>query len=742
MADASPADLARAENAVIIASTWGEGDPPQRAEGFLAALMDAGAPRLEKLRYAVLALGDRAYARFCETGRRIDERLAELGAARLAERIECDLDYAGPASGWIEKALPLFAPPAAAPAPAGGPEGGPEGGDVIHVDFARSVFGPTNPFPATLVERTGLRSSRADGEALHLELDLEGAGFAWEPGDSLAFHPRNAPMLAAAILTAVGQEGNAALAEALIGERDITTLTRPMVEKYRELTGDAALGKLLGEEGRAEEYLAGRQPLDLFEDFPHALAPEALSFLLRKLPPRAYSIASSRKLTGSAAHLLVATVRYQTQGRARGGVASLDLAERHDAGGKIHVHLKPNPHFRLPADPATRVIMIGPGTGVAPFRAFLQEREAMDAGGRHLALLRPPALHARLPLPARMAGMAEERDSGTDRPRLLARPAGENLRPGPDVGGAARPLRVDRGGRACVRVRRRQGDGARRARDAAADHRRSGRMRRGGGGGALGDMVRGGRYLGMSIDVGAAAERRPSARRGGGRAAQRAVWRARRPGAAFARDRAAFPGTDRARLVLRGGIGGAAGACGRGRSSDPGDLPRYREASRRDARLSRPLIARLGLSDVRSMRPEAAPLAAEDPEEWLWNDDPDRCCHLRKVLPLEAALRPFSAWITGRKRYQGGARGGLASFEADAAGRIKLNPLAAWQPDEIAAFLAARELPRHPLGARGFLSIGCIPCTRAVRPGEAMRAGRWADRAKTECGIHLSIGSE
>lgn len=154
------------------------------------------------------------------------------------------------------------------------------------------------------------------------------------------------------------------------------------------------------------------------------------------------------------------------------------------------------------------------------------------------------------------------------------------------------------------------------------------------------------------------------------------------------------------------------------------------------------LVARLGLRDVRSTRPEAEALAAEDPEEFLWNDDPDRCCHLRKVLPLEAALRPFSAWITGRKRYQGGMRGALPMFEADGAGRIKLNPLAGWQPGEIARFLAARELPQHPLSARGFLSIGCIPCTRAVRPGEAMRAGRWAGRAKTECGIHLSIGSE
>ena len=161
-----------------------------------------------------------------------------------------------------------------------------------------------------------------------------------------------------------------------------------------------------------------------------------------------------------------------------------------------------------------------------------------------------------------------------------------------------------------------------------------------------------------------------------------------------------------------------------------GETLRYRDT----------LVARLGLADVRSLTPDADAVARRDPDGMLWRHAPDSCCALRKVAPLEAALRPFAAWISGRKRYHGGARAGLPAFEQEGA-RIKINPLASLAACDIEAELAARDLPRHPLVADGFLSIGCMPCTaRPIRAADP-RSGRWAESEKTECGIHQSLNS-
>ncbi len=372
MADATPEGLTGLRNVLVIASTWGEGDPPQRAAGFFRALRAADAPRLPGLRFSVLALGDRAYANFCTTGRRIDERLAELGATRVAALVECDVDYEAPAMAWLGEALRDLARDEAADG----------AGAVIHVDFARGgEHAPapdrTTPFAAEITERVNLNGSRSSAETWHLELSLEGSGIAYEPGDALAVLPRNDPALVEAVAKAAGIVPDTALAAALAARLDIVTLTRPMLEAYATLTGEPRLA----DEAARAAFLDRRQVIDLLETFAHRLSAEQLTGLLRPLQPRFYSIASSRKVVEEAAHLLVAPVRYHAHGRARSGVASVHMADRGHVGETVDVFLKPNPQFRLPADPARKVLMIGPGTGVAPFRAFMQEREATGARG-------------------------------------------------------------------------------------------------------------------------------------------------------------------------------------------------------------------------------------------------------------------------------------------------------------------------------------------------------------------------
>jgi sulfite reductase (NADPH) flavoprotein alpha-component len=354
MADATPAQVTGAQNLLVIASTWGEGDPPQRAIDFYAALMADDAPRFDGVRYAVLALGDRAYARFCETGRVFDERFAALGATRVAERIECDLDYEAPAANWVDGTLQTLRTDL----------GEPEAGAVIHVDFARAaaestMWSRTRPFEAEITERVRLSGSRSTSDTWHLELSLAGSGIDYEPGDSLGFLPANDPALVDAVLDAAGLAGNVSLRTRLLEQFDITTLT--------------------GSETRPD----GWQVIDALEAERQPLTEAQLLSRLRPLAPRYFSIASSRKAVPDEAHLLIAAVRYQAHGRDRKGVASVDVAERRTIGDRMRIFLKPNTHFRLPDDPDRPIIMIGPGTGVAPFRAFMQERDAVGARGRN-----------------------------------------------------------------------------------------------------------------------------------------------------------------------------------------------------------------------------------------------------------------------------------------------------------------------------------------------------------------------
>jgi len=374
MADLDLAALAKTKRLVVIAATWGEGEPPARATHAYGELMGEDAPRLDGVEFGVLALGDTAYAEFCAIGKRIDERLAALGGKRVVERVDCDLDFAAPSSRWIGDALKALTPPDG--------NRGQGNGQVIEVDFgAKPSAAPnTDIIEAEIIEHVNLNSSRSAKETIHLALSFDGAAPAYEPGASLDVYAENDPAYVDELLTLAGLAGDEPLRAELITARDVTTLSLKTLETYVAQTGHASVKALIAG-GQARDWIAGRQLIDLIAHFPFALKAEHLRAVTRPLSPRAYSIASSRREFGDEAHLLISAVHYDSHGRARKGVASTYIAERRKRGERVRVKLKPNKHFALPA-PDKDIIMVGPGTGVAPFRAFVQERRATAATGK------------------------------------------------------------------------------------------------------------------------------------------------------------------------------------------------------------------------------------------------------------------------------------------------------------------------------------------------------------------------
>jgi sulfite reductase (NADPH) flavoprotein alpha-component len=370
MADLDVGSLAGARRLLLIAATWGEGDPPARTARVYAELMGEQAPRFDGVEFGVLALGDTAYVEFCAVGRALDERFAALGGKRVVERIDCDLDFAAPAADWIGRAVQALAPPDAGR------------GTVIEVDFGKpGAVAKPEIVEAEIVEHIDLNSSRSDKETIHLVLGFDGAAPAYEPGDSLDLYAENDPAEVDELLRAAGLSSDQALRAEFIKSRDIHTLSLKSLETYASLTGHQYV-KALIENDAARQWIVGRQLIDLVTFFPIALTTEHLRAVTRPLAPRAYSIGSSRRDVGDEAHLLISAVRYDSHGRARKGVASNHVAERLKKGDRVRVKLRTNRHFALPA-PDRDIIMVGPGTGVAPFRAFVQERRATAAKGRN-----------------------------------------------------------------------------------------------------------------------------------------------------------------------------------------------------------------------------------------------------------------------------------------------------------------------------------------------------------------------
>jgi sulfite reductase (NADPH) flavoprotein alpha-component len=382
--------LKRERYLLVIVSTHGEGDPPDNAEAFWEFLHSKKAPKLNDLRFSVLALGDSSYEHFCKTGRDFDTRLEALGGTRFYPRTDCDVDYDDAAEAWSDGILNVLAEELKTPIVMAA------GTTVPSPAAATSSYSRKNPFPATLLENLKLTGRGSSKDVRHIELSLEGSSLAFAPGDSLGIVPSNCPDLVAEFMEAVeldpqtpvanGRGEETTLEQALLHSCEITTITRPFLEKYATLVESRELSRLLQEENRAQlrDFMYGREIIDVVRAYPLRGVPaDQFVSLLRKLPPRLYSIASSYQANPDEVHLTVGVVRYHSYGRARKGVASTFLAERVPEEGTIPVYIDSNNNFRLPEDPEAPMIMVGPGTGVAPFRAFLEAREVSGARGRN-----------------------------------------------------------------------------------------------------------------------------------------------------------------------------------------------------------------------------------------------------------------------------------------------------------------------------------------------------------------------
>jgi sulfite reductase (NADPH) flavoprotein alpha-component len=381
-------DLPKERLLVVVVSTQGDGDPPDDARGLLEFLASRRAPKLEQLSYSVLALGDSSYPKFCETGRQVDERLAALGARRLLDRVDCDVDYDTLATPWVERVVGTARDNLGV---------APQVATVTRLRAAATApqYSREQPFAAEVIANQRITARDASKDVRHLELDLAGSGLAYTPGDALGVWHQNPGPAVDDVLAALRLDGHEqveldgqakSLRDWLGASREITRLTRPFLAQHAERSQDPALAAVLqpGHETELRRTLSDLQVVDVLQR--HRGDWDARSFVqaLRPLVPRLYSIASSPEAVGEEAHLTVAVVDYELGGQRRRGAASAHLAALAvDGEGRARVFVEHNERFRLPNDTARDVLMIGPGTGVAPFRGFLQHREAQGATGRN-----------------------------------------------------------------------------------------------------------------------------------------------------------------------------------------------------------------------------------------------------------------------------------------------------------------------------------------------------------------------
>lgn len=380
---------ANESNVLIITSTYGDGDPPDPAQSFWTWLKSETAPRLENVRYSVLALGDTNYSAFCAFGKNCDERLAALGAQRLQDRRDCDVDYEGPVKEWTEAVLARLSENAGAAATAIT-----ESAPAPMAEPAVAGYDKKRPFPAPLLKNVRLSREGSAKDVRHFEIGLAGSGLSYEVGDALGVYPSNCPQYVADLLDVLGLDGEEAvkaggaempLRLALTNHFDITKASNDLIAAAAKRSPGSELAALVAPERKDDlkKWLHGREIIDLLGSLAQPFSAAEFAVLLKKLAPRLYSISSSLKAHPDEVHLTVGAVRYDAFGRSRKGIASTFLADRVGDTGRAPVFVQPSHGFKPPANGDTPMIMVGPGTGIAPFRAFLEERQVLGARGRN-----------------------------------------------------------------------------------------------------------------------------------------------------------------------------------------------------------------------------------------------------------------------------------------------------------------------------------------------------------------------
>lgn len=381
LAKFKPNNLKKITNLLLVVSTHGEGEPPDQAIQFYEFLHSKRAPKLEHLHFSVLALGDSSYEFFCKTGQDFDEQFEKLGATRIVPRTDCDIDYDEAAANWftaVQQALLQHTNTATKT-------------DQKQIVEGDATYSRKNPYYAEVLENINLNGRGSNKETRHIELAIEGANFHFEPGDSIGILPENDESLVNALITALQFNPQAQvtvfdevmqLKDALQKKLEITVLSKPLLQKISAYTVHEEFAKLIESATAWKDYARGRDLVDIAEDFaPFTWDAQQFVNLLRKIPARLYSIASSQLANSDEVHLTIGKVSYETNGRVRFGVCSGSVAGRVNIGDTLPIYVHKNPNFRLPEQADTPIIMIGAGTGIAPYRAFLEEREELGIAG-------------------------------------------------------------------------------------------------------------------------------------------------------------------------------------------------------------------------------------------------------------------------------------------------------------------------------------------------------------------------